>query len=42
MIVIGIVLDMDPPGYSFAKAAACGPPNEEDNSVQYDHVAPAG
>jgi len=32
---------MDPQGHSFAKAA-CGPPNEEDNLVHYDPVAPAG
>jgi hypothetical protein len=32
MTVIRIVLDMDPQGHSFAKAAR-GPPNKEDNSV---------
>jgi hypothetical protein len=41
MIVIRVVMDMDPQGHSFAKAA-CGPPNEEDNSIQYDLVPPAG
>jgi len=41
MTVIRTVLDMDPQGHSFAKAA-CGPPNEDDNSVQYDPLPPAG
>jgi hypothetical protein len=41
MIGIRIVLDMDLQGNSFAKAA-CGLPNEDDNSVQYNFVPPAG